>query len=373
MADTFFIAERLKEDPLGFAGLHDFALHPAGEVPDEVILTNPQISLYCLDMAAEQAVFVETDTAVDLRTEPFYYMAQYDHARRVLTVPLATMIDLARDVPFDDGRLIFIQSTGRAGSTLAGQILAAGDGVANISEPDALLNLIAYQSSHPQNSAELRALANATVRLLCKVDAPAWVIKGRSFAMELGPVFHELFPRARTVFLYRDAMTFVDSSVRAFDEGGITRTAEEWAAVMRWLHNNFDPLAPLLAAAPPEEVRDFKDALSLMWLSVMERYVAQSVDDANMLAIPYAYWRAAPRETAVAMLDFCGLRPADLTAVYAALERDSQAGTVLARETIQAYDSPANVADVADIQRHLDAHPFIHSADYEVPYTLRLL
>jgi len=156
-----------------------------------------------------EAIFVETPPEVDLCLEQFYYIAQYEHALRVIGVPIEEMVSLGRDLPLDDQKLVFIYSTGRAGSTLAGQIFAQLDGVANISEPDALTDLVAYRHFYPENKVELNDLANAVVRLMCQVKAPGGhVIKGRSFAIEIGDILYDLFPAAKIVFLYRDAKSY---------------------------------------------------------------------------------------------------------------------------------------------------------------------
>jgi hypothetical protein len=124
MATEYEIVDKAKPTPLGQAALDDFTLRERGQVDSTVLVLHPHFSLYALDLANGRAVFVETPPAVDLCLEPFYYLAQYDHALRVLTLPLEEMVDLGRNLPLDDEKLVFIQSTGRAGSTLASQVFA---------------------------------------------------------------------------------------------------------------------------------------------------------------------------------------------------------------------------------------------------------
>lgn len=77
-------------------------------------------------------------------------------------------------------------------------------------------------------------------------------------------------------------------------------------------------------------------------------------------------------ETAVSMLTYGDCCPADLTAVYATLDKDSQAGTVLAQDAEERTETGAETEDLAELQTHLQNHPFIRTADYEVPNTLHL-
>jgi hypothetical protein len=90
----------------------------------------------------------------------------------------------------------------------------------------------------------------------------------------------------------------------------------------------------------------------------------------EMLAIPYASWRSAPLKTAEAMLEYCGCRPADMTAIYETLSRDSQAGTGLSREALEQRGRVITERELKELHWHLQHHAFIHEADFKVPNTL---
>lgn len=279
---------------------------------------------------------------------------------------------MGRDLPVDEERLVFIQSTGRAGSTLASEIFRQLYGVANISEPDALTDLVAYRSTFPQNTAELSALTDAAVRLLCNVEAPGGhVVKGRSFAIELGDIFYDLFPESKSLFLYRDAKSFLFSGLRAFDDG-VQRSEEEMRGLTAGLCAWLTPLLPLLAQVPDEEWVTPVELLAYSWLSSMDRYVKLHQMGVEMLALNYESWLVAPRETAVAMLDYCAMLPQDLAAVYEALERDSQAGTMLSRNAIKEHHQLGEQADPAELESVLASHPLIRTADFIAPNTLSI-
>jgi hypothetical protein len=92
----------------------------------------------------------------------------------------------------------------------------------------------------------------------------------------------------------------------------------------------------------------------------------------EMLAIRYANWRSDPRQTAEAMLDYCGCRPTDMTAIYETLGRDSQAGTGLSQEAIVQRGRAITELDLGELNRQLQNHAFIHEADFEVSSTLQI-
>jgi hypothetical protein len=95
-AITFEIFSKWRERPFAIAYVDDFDLREQGRVPASEILSNRNISLYSLDLEEKRAIFVETPPSVDLSAAPFYFVAQFDHAIRVLTISFETMIKQAK-------------------------------------------------------------------------------------------------------------------------------------------------------------------------------------------------------------------------------------------------------------------------------------
>jgi hypothetical protein len=372
IATTFEVVDRPRHAPFRGADLRNFRLRETGQVPVGTILENPHISLYGLDLENSQAVFVETPADVNLSQAPFYFVTQYEKAKRVLTIPFETMVQLAQSVPVDDNRLISIYSVGRCGSTLASQIFAQVPGVISISEPDALSQLVIARNSRAYSDDDLVALLRATVCLLCKTAAEtAWVIKGQSFVIELGDWLHEIYPQTKGLFLYRHAETWLRSGLRAYSYG-IEGTDEERRARENRRREVLGPLVPPIANYDADLLLSHAEMLALMWLRAMERYVQYCGMGIEMLAIRYASWRSAPRKTAEAMLDYCRCRPTDMTAIYETLDRDSQAGTGLSREALEQRERVITERELEELHWHLRNHAFLHEADFEVPNTLRI-
>ena len=371
MATTFEIVDRPRHAPARRADMRDFLLRETGQLPAGEILENPHITLYSLDFENSRAVFVETPADVNLSQAPFYFVTQFEKAKRVLTIPFETMLQLAQSVSIDDNRLIHIYSVGRCGSTLASQIFAQIPGVINISEPYVLTQLVVARNSRAHNEDELVALLKATICLLCKTAAEtAWVIKGQSFVIELGDWLHEIYPQTRNLFLYRHAETWLRSGLRAYSRG-VEGTNEESKARQNQRREVLGPLVPSIAQYDATQLLSHAGMLALMWLRAMERYVQYSGMGIEMLAIRYASWRSAPRETAEAMLDYCQCRPTDMTAIYETLTRDSQAGTGLSREALEQRERVITELELEELHWHLRNHAFIHEADFEVANTLK--
>ena len=57
--------------------------------------------------------------------------------------------------------------------------------------------------------------------------------------------------------------------------------------------------------------------------------------------------------------------------IYKTLGQDSQEGTQLSQNALAENERRANQDDYEELHWHLERHPFIKSADYEVPNTLK--
>ncbi len=272
VATNFEIIGKRRPDPVGFPDIKDFELRESGQINAEEILANDQITLYALDFEKGHAVFVETASPAELSQAPFYYQAQYENAVRVITLPFETMIQLAQSVTVDDSKLIFIHSMGRCGSTLASKIFAQLPGVINMSEPDALTQLVAARFMQPDKQDTLKMLLDASIRLLCKTPVQtAWVIKGRSWVIELGDWLHEFYPHTKNLYLYREAASWIKSNLGAFmDE--VERTPEELYQLETEGHGFMKFLTPSIARYDADQHLSLTGLISLMWLDNMGRY-----------------------------------------------------------------------------------------------------
>ena len=372
IATTFEITGRKQIIPIEFADIKNFELRESGSIAAEEILKHPQITLFSLDFENARAVFVETPVDVDLSQAPFYYQAQRENATRVLAISFETMFQLAQRVTLDKEELVMIYSMGRSGSTLASQLLAQVNGVINMSEPDVLTQLVAARFMQPDQQGSLKMILDACIRLLFKTPAQtAWVIKGRSWAIELGDWLHELFPHTRNVYLYRDAESWCKSSLSAFVEN-VERTPEELYQFENETRGWMQLFMPLIARYDPVTHLTGTGLLSLMWLSNMERYMELHDSGIEMLAIPFLNWKLNPRQTAITMLEYCNCLPSDLTAIEETLQKDLQAGSYVSQEVVKKNTAGSKIFNLDELNHHLQNHPYLKTSDFEVANTLKL-
>jgi hypothetical protein len=284
------------------------------------------------------------------------------------------MIQLAQSLTVDDSKLIFIHSMGRSGSTLASQLFARISGVINMSEPDTLTLLVVSRFLRPEQKDMLKMLLDASIRMLCKTPAQtAWVIKGRSWVIELGDWLYELYPHAKNLYLYREAESWIKSYLSAIMSNlGAFRTPEENRQLEIETRGWMKLLTPSIARYDADQHLSMTGLTSLMWLDSMERYTELHQAGMEMLAIPYSNWKLDPRRTALSMLEYCNCHPDDMSAIEETLIKDSQAGSAISQDSVKKKATTSHFFDQTELNRHLQDHPYIHTADYEAPNTWKI-
>jgi hypothetical protein len=206
---------------MGLAALDNFVLSPGPVIDAREILERAEITLYCLEDGRREAVFIEAPPGLDLSQFPFYNLAQYKHAIRVLTVPYDTLHQLAASMGDCFKKLILLHSVGRCGGTLVSRALGRLDNVISLDEPDPYVDLTALRPADGSRDEELTKLLHSCTRLMFKAAKPGtdtMLIKFRSICIEIGDLFHKAFPDARVMFMYRNADTWSQSAGRSIQQ-----------------------------------------------------------------------------------------------------------------------------------------------------------
>lgn len=347
-ARRLLIEEKVRPYPVALVGPEHFRTRAAGPV-DPAIVEAPHVSLYCLDHARREALFVETAPDAELSAAPFFFQAQYDAARSLIAVPYEAVYELADRAPAGPRRLALIYSVGRCGSTLVGHAFGRVAGAAVLSEPDVFTQLVGLRREAVGPAGlgpdELSRLIRSCARLLFGRATPAGsralAVKFRSFAIELAELLQQHLPEARVVFLYRGVAAWVTSSLRAF--GAHDPSMAESLAPAQ---DRLGRLVPLLATqrARLGRVLTPVEAMACQWVSQMERALALRRAGVPMHATRYEDLTAHPQEEFAALFAHCGLPPGPVGALDRVLAEDSQTGTSLARAALDAsapvFDEP---------------------------------
>jgi hypothetical protein len=365
------------------ASLADFSVTPGVAVNAEIVRDNPNISLYCLDDVDKRAIFVELPLDVDLATAAFVYDTQSEQAERLIAVPYETFRQVAATLP-EVGHFIMIYMTGRSGSTLLSHLFNELDNVLSLSEPDVGTQFVHLRNADGSRDAELRDLLDCTVRFLFKPTtskAPSiYALKLRSEALQVMDLFQATFPQAKNLFLYRDAIGWVTSFYRLFKRYQMpdsTPFAESMPLgecvefFNQYFKYDFTHLATYLDADTTKI--SLLQELTIWWLAIMEWYLAQYERGIPILALRYADLNAHREQVVSEVFRYCGLPTAKAASTLDVFTRDSQAGTVLARDNPQEGNQlRLNEEERNQVTSILQRHGVVKNTDFIAPGTLRV-
>ena len=365
------IADRHRRSPGWNASIEDFTTLEGDAASADVLLRNPRLSLYSLEVARREAIFAEVPATVDLTEAPFVYLRQYETANRLLAVPFAELLSVASELPPID-RFVMMYMTGRCGSTLLSHAFNAMDGAVSLSEPDAPIELVRAQRAKALPPEEMRALFEASVRLLFRTTdnrMPAvCVLKLRSELIQIADLIQAAFPQATNLFLYRDAVGWVGSFYRIFARLGVPDPHplnEVRSSFDGELGLDADRLLPFLG--PPVQDVTTIEYLTMWWLGVIERYLAAVERGLPVTAFRHEDITGRPEAVLQNVAKLCNLPGATLRPLRAVRAKDAQAGTPLAQEGQGEAHLRLAPEQIRRVQAIVGRHPLIGDPAFRIP------
>ena len=327
----------------------DFALSDTAEVSASIVLEQPGWSPYCLDPHEQSLTFVRLPPDIDLSRAPFYFVEQYHRAEELLSVPIADVHQLARELP--DPKLIFIFSIGRCGTTLANHAVNGAAGAWSISEPEVTFPRALRQMTVVPHAALVSDLCRLLYATRFDRAASTLCLKFRSQTLFAGEDFFAARPDAKYVFMYRDALSWSDSFLQFFIDVGapipLPRPVRNFAwglisgdAPLKVLGRSIDLNARMTA---PEGV------IAAAWVRYLETYLALLDRGVPFLALRYNELVSDRQGELARLFRHCGLSEADVAQAMRAFDEDSQKGTVVGQKGDKAKFGPEAIATIKTI------------------------
>ncbi len=353
-ATELHITSKKNDAPFSLVSAEHFTTQTGQTVDPQIILTQPNLSLYCLDHANRRALFVETSADTDLFQAPFYFIAQYEAATRLIAVPYETLHALAQQVEIAQQNIILFYSTGRCGSTLFSHVLNANPAIASYAEPDVFTQLLHMRTSGETDDAETTALLRSCTLLMCAnaqwQGYRYFAFKYRSYVLSVSDLLYRALPDAQILFMYRNALTWARSFSRAF---GVPNDQ----LLIEWLNSGWRYLIPSVNAyLTHTPTIGWGNYLAHMWVSTMQDIQRLQAQHAPVTTVRFETLKAAPVETIEAAFTQLGLPLPDPAQLASVLAKDSQAGTAGAQDK----QKPARVLTDADKRELVQA---IHDLD----------
>ena len=354
-AHVLIIDSKVKANPFDIVSPDDFQFHLGQIIDPQLILTQTDFSLYCLDHAHQLALFVETPPEVDLLREPFYFIAQYENAKRLIAVPYATLHALAQQVVLDQQRVILLYSTVRCGSTLFSHILNLNPNVVSFSEPDVFSQLVMLRTARQSTGPETASLVWDAIMLMSasaqQQGFEYFAFKFRSYVLSVSDLLYQTLPEAKVIFMYRNALTWAYSFSRAFGAS----TDEELEK--RLEQSSFRYMIPSVDEyLKTHSTISWVEYLAHMWVSTMQDSGWLQQQGADLATARFEDLKATPHEVIHALLTHCEIPLPAPNQLAEVLARDSQAGTAGAqdRQDVARLLTDADLAELDTIIRNLD-------------------
>jgi len=373
-AIKLLIKDRERERLSIIGSLDNFAWEVGNPINAEQIISNHNISLYCLDDARQEAIFVVLPDDIDLSRVPFVYQAQFDHAEYLIAVSYDTFFQLADQIEVDASRLICIHNIGRCGSTLLTQALNKVEQVIALSEPDVFANFITIR--HTPREQQMRLL-QASYRFIFRPavigDATRYVLKLRNQCVDIMELYATVFPQAKHLFMYRNGIDWIASLYRLFVRNGNTDRRLTLDEAIDWHASYLNLSHDDVAGYFDHTIQSYTPitSLTISWMIQMIRYVEIVERGYEFPAIRYEDLIAHQDEMLLAIFALLELPHSAISQAKTAFEHDSQAGTRLARDDAQT----GNViqlpdAGISEIKYILGKQSVINRPDIVVSGTL---
>jgi hypothetical protein len=366
-ATLFSIEDRSIPHPAEEAILANFTLGQGVVVSPSIVISEIGWSLYCLDQPSKKAVFVKTPDGYDLTATPFFRMAQYTGAEKILTVDWSELEGLSEQVPLPEN-LIFIFNIGRSGTTLVSHMLAQIPDMWSLSEPDVDYGIAMHRNT---NGPELtKMLIRSCTRLLCRpptgkcLDTVA--IKHYSQTIYTCQHYFAAFPKAKYVFLYRDGKGWANSLHKMTQNFGLPPLLDPKLKDFFWSMTS--------AASDPKILDDYFDTgaqhfyteqiFAPGWAFYLQEYVDRLKAGVPFLALRYNEIIADRAGSTITLLEHCGLPIDQLSEILKSFDRDSQEGSGIGQDNKAEGYKPENY------QRYIETlakHPRFNSPDILLP------
>lgn len=345
------IVGRNKAIEVSYPAVGDFSAGEAEPVSPRIVLDEAGWSPYAIDAERQEVAFVRLPAGTDLAVAAFAYIEQYRHADRLLIMPLASVLELAERLPLP--KAIWIFSMGRCGTTLASHALNGSDVVWSLSEPGVFdfRGLEGLRNAGADPSAAIAACVKLFFARRPQAERTVLSIKLRSQGIFNAELFRAATPQSRSVFMYRDALGWVNSFYHFIQSLGVPDELDHDVRDFTWGFISGDrPLAVLGRYADLDlPTTGFDRIFAVGWIIHLEAYLRALQAGTPFLALRYNEFNAQREASVRALFHHCALPESGVARALEAFGRDSQEGTVIERREGRKTLTPDNASVVRSI------------------------
>ena len=312
-----------------------FELGSAKSFDTDRLLVDFDWHLFAFDFKNRDALFVRTTLGADVFDAPFLYQELYNRADEIVALPFDDFVRLSQQLT-EPKTIVHLLSIGRCGSTLAHHLFRNARGVLSVSEPDTYIGLtMARADLNERDSIDLlKAAGRFHFVAGARAGDHTLVVKHHSQALFIAERLRAANPDAKFMFMYREGESWANSVCQMAQSFGLAVLQDRVAGETVW--------HIMSGAQAMGTMRDFIDAenenpqgdswIAALWGIYMIEYLRLWGNKFKFLAIDYHRLNSERLGTVQRMFRYCGLLTDHLEQVLTAFDKDSQAGTLLAKD-----------------------------------------
>ena len=299
------------------------------------LLVEPDWHLFAVDFKSRDALFVRTTLGDDVFDAPFLYQELYNRAEEIVALSFDDFVRLSQQLT-EPKTIVHLLSIGRCGSTLAHHLFHNADGVLGVSEPDTYVGLtMARFDLNERDSIDLlKAVGRFHFISGAGRGDHTMVVKHHSQALFIAERLGLANPDTKFMFMYREGESWANSVCQMAQSFGFAVLQDRVAGETLW--------HIMSGAQAVGTMRDFIDTenenpqgdrwIAALWGIYMIEYLRLWSNEFKFLAIDYHRLNSEKLISVQKMFRYCGLSTDHLENVLTAFDKDSQAGTMLAKD-----------------------------------------
>ena len=314
-----------------FSHKNDFvALFEEFEHPS--IVLEERYSLYTV--TKDEAIFVDCN-ATDIfdKDKAFVYDTQFQTASRLITMPISSFHLIAKHITFPDIPVAHLPNHGRCGSTLLTKVFDAVPNSLSISELNSFTELAEISLKNGVRDYEmikqlLKSVVMMTLKHGISRKSSCVLIKCQSSVLFITEIMIECFPNIKQVYMYRQALGFVQSYekleyVNNWDPL-TTEMSLYWGGVGN--HSLMQAITSSINVEAISELSSFSK-WAIIWISSMACYQKLTTSGLEIKSLKFEHMLADPQTVFGKFFAYLGIPLKHMPDLERVLSVDSQANT----------------------------------------------
>jgi Sulfotransferase domain len=329
-----------------------FELAPPGSIDESTLLNEPGWTLFEYDFPRNRAIFIDVGPDGDVVNVPFAYSTQMRLAKRWAAIDLEAFLALSRDIKTSQ-RFIQFQNIGHCGSTLLHHVFNASGSVWDFSEPKFTRDIAMNRKSLSREKQVELAKAGLKFLTLYPHAGKRDVIAVKHFSQgtKIFDIWQAAFASAKTIFMYRDAMSWCNSDYGFWQRWGLPAPMPFSERHFVWdTESGFEGEEYLKGLVDfNREGVTFAELSACSWALHVEEFLRARQSGLNAMALRYNELLSDRDATLKAVFDFCGVVPQDMEEVLRTFEADAHEGEVTAHSKVVQKLTPDDASKILRI------------------------